>query len=383
MLPHRRGKKTKKRHPRVVEQHISDEECAARIVQAIIMGSWCGYAAEVLCPVVWTGSAAHVYHPPEDGLYKLAWFQWSYAPHRTFPHDDALTLLAPRWDQHLHMGHVPARPSVSDAKPLDHTVYFDFSIFAVTLRDPEDMVEVTPCTANPAGCGTEATDAQAMPGDSPSEATSATHKASPEVHKPKAMPCKSAKPIKVNEWLINSGTPLDLVDKAAVKRYTHLVESCEPALLDTADGEVVADALIHLHNSTLGENISPYVLESTPNVLSLGRRVVVDGYSWHWEGYTTQPVMIHPGTGQHIALEVHDFCPYLRDAGDTFPLALCPEASSHARRSVAPALQHLAAVARPCPAVPAGSSSEPFVPDVSSDGGGVGDGGGDVAAMPL
>ena len=57
------------------------------------------------------------------------------------------------------------------------------------------------------------------------------------------MPCKTAKAIKVNEWLIDSGTPLDLVDKAAVKRYAQMVEDCEPTPLDTANGEVVADRL--------------------------------------------------------------------------------------------------------------------------------------------
>ena len=104
------------------------------------------------------------------------------------------------------------------------------------------------------------------------------HEASPEAVR--AMPCSaSVKHLEVKEFLTDSGTPLDLVDKSVVKRYARYVEECPPAVLDIANGEVVAGRPVTLYNSTLGECITPYVLESTPNVLSLGRRVVQDGYS--------------------------------------------------------------------------------------------------------
>ena len=50
----------------------------------------------------------------------------------------------------------------------------------------------------------------------------------------------SAEPIGVTTW-IDSGTLLDAVDKADVANYAHLVKHVDPIILDTANGEAVAD----------------------------------------------------------------------------------------------------------------------------------------------
>jgi len=113
-------------------------------------------------------------------------------------------------------------------------------------------------------------------------------------------------------------------------------------------------------------------ISKSPNVLSLGRRVAQDGYSWRCEGYTTTPVMIHPPSGEQIRLKVYDLCPYLDDAGSTFPAALCPEASSVARLSSIAS----ASAVRPggyasCAAhsaAPASSSIDPYLPEASEEG---------------
>ena len=50
---------------------------------------------------------------------------------------------------------------------------------------------------------------------------------------------------------------LHIIDKSVASRYARYVEVCEPAILDTAGGEVIADKQIHLHNARLGECITP------------------------------------------------------------------------------------------------------------------------------
>jgi len=256
---------------------------------------------------------------------------------------------------------------VSDVRQVSEVAStYDFAKFEVKINDGnDDFYEETARSAMPAGCDPTAT-AGVMPGVDRLMPIMAEHDAPPDAVR--AMPCGSAtKPLRVTDWLIDSGTPLDLIDKSAASRYARYVEACEPAILDTAGGEVIADKQIHLYNARLGECITPYVLESTPNVLSLGRRVVQDGYSWRWDGYTTTPVMIHPTSGEEIRLKVHDLCPYLDDAGSTFPAALCPEASSIARVS---SIASVPAV-RPggyasCAAhsaAPASSSAGPYIPE--------------------
>ena len=61
----------------------------------------------------------------------------------------------------------------------------------------------------------------------------------------------------------------------------------------------------------LKEHVQPHILDSTPNVLSLGRRVIVDGYSFEWPARSHSPWLVHPTTGEKIHLEVRDFVPYL------------------------------------------------------------------------
>ena len=59
--------------------------------------------------------------------------------------------------------------------------------------------------------------------------------------------------------------------------------------LATANGETIADQVLPLHLASLGEDVDPHVLASTPNVLSLGRRVVVDGYAFCWPAWSYSP----------------------------------------------------------------------------------------------
>jgi len=62
------------------------------------------------------------------------------------------------------------------------------------------------------------------------------------------------------------------------------------------------------------------VLDSTPNVLSLGRRVVVGGYAFFWPAWSYSPWLQHPSTGEKVWLKVRDFVPYLDvPAGDAQP----------------------------------------------------------------
>ena len=60
------------------------------------------------------------------------------------------------------------------------------------------------------------------------------------------------------------------------------------------------------------ENISPLILEQTPNVISLGGRCSRMGYTFRWEAYEKNPVLINPH-GDEVPLEVIDDIPYYRD----------------------------------------------------------------------
>ena len=53
------------------------------------------------------------------------------------------------------------------------------------------------------------------------------------------------------------------------------------------------------------------ILKSTPAVLSVGRRCVEEGYSFHWPAFSNEPYMIAPD-GKLIRLFVRGYVPYMR-----------------------------------------------------------------------
>ena len=277
------------RETRTREKRIKEASCYTR---AKCLAAVCGYFVDYEWPVVWENGDAFIFHPPVSGVVDD-----DYVAHSTnfdyikVDRDDGIHLLRNRWGSHMHVGDVPDEKCnhvTHDGTGVQHLPTFDVVYYHDESQNDAATVMATPAAA----CITQ------------------------------------SDPIRVKSWLMDSGTPLDLVDKRSVKNHKEFITNGDPVLLDTANGEVKADRHIDLYNGRLNERIAPLVLDSTPNVLSIGRRVVQQGYDWHWKGYTLTPWMVHPTTGEHIKLRVEDFCPYLDDDGSTYPAALVNHAAA-------------------------------------------------------
>ena len=85
------------------------------------------------------------------------------------------------------------------------------------------------------------------------------------------------------------------------------------ALRLTANGELDANEEICLYVSSISTDITPTVLDDSPDVQSLGKRCIEDGFGFHWEPHSLTPYLVEPGTGRHIRFLVENFCPYLVD----------------------------------------------------------------------
>ena len=90
----------------------------------------------------------------------------------------------------------------------------------------------------------------------------------------------------VQRWMVDSGCGNDLIDKHSAKSLPKIQSPC-PMVFHTANGSVSARTECPIYVKGIGRTISPYVLESTPDVLSLGRRCVDEGFTFHWEGFST------------------------------------------------------------------------------------------------
>ena len=118
---------------------------------------------------------------------------------------------------------------------------------------------------------------------------------------------------RISKWLMDTGSGLDLVSKSDVRNMKHMVVSSEnPVMLATANGITSVDQEIALRVEALDETIKPFVLESTPSVLTVGWRCMELGYEFHWLPRSA-PTFTCPD-GRIITLDVEDYVPYLNSA---------------------------------------------------------------------
>jgi len=85
-------------------------------------------------------------------------------------------------------------------------------------------------------------------------------------------PAAAAPLSEVKKWLVDTGCGHDLVCKAEVEKVIEYVEKGKTLVFDTAGGEVPACNVIPLFLAHMQQQVRPYILDSTTNVLSVGAR---------------------------------------------------------------------------------------------------------------
>ena len=65
-----------------------------------------------------------------------------------------------------------------------------------------------------------------------------------------------------------------------------------PITLSTASDLVNGDMVVRQQILEFTEVAEPYILDATPDVLSIGRRCAEDGYAFQWEPYSLAPTII-------------------------------------------------------------------------------------------
>ena len=121
--------------------------------------------------------------------------------------------------------------------------------------------------------------------------------------------------------MFDTGSAHDIVGRTGlpdrwIQEYVEVLE--QPVRLETANGEILADKTIGLEFDAIGEQeIRPYVLEDAPDLISIGRRCLEMGYSFHWPSGSKSPFFVLPGSDQRVHLQVVDYLPYLVDKHNT------------------------------------------------------------------
>ena len=115
-------------------------------------------------------------------------------------------------------------------------------------------------------------------------------------------------------WFADTGSAQDLItDSEFPDEYGYM--SNDPVRLITANGESSSLKQGKVYIPSPGKDVDPYLVESTPAVLSVGMRCVDDGYDFVWRGSKKQdPYFLKPN-GERIYLKVNDYVPYLTNEG--------------------------------------------------------------------
>ena len=118
-------------------------------------------------------------------------------------------------------------------------------------------------------------------------------------------------------WLCDTGCPCDLTSKKALDHEGRkMIQQADvPQVFNTANGQIRADTTVTMQIPHLMETIEPYLLPNTPDVISIGRRCVREGYGFYWPPFSEEPYFEIPEDlgGGYSVLESVDDVPYLRD----------------------------------------------------------------------
>ena len=109
------------------------------------------------------------------------------------------------------------------------------------------------------------------------------------------------------DWIAHIGSAQDLLtDHHVPDHYGYFSEN--PIRLITANGERKQGKV---KVPELNSRVNPYLVQSSPPVLSVGTRCIDEGFDFVWRGSKGEkPYMIRPD-GKRIDLEVRDYVPYL------------------------------------------------------------------------
>ena len=154
---------------------------ALGMAKASCLAAVCGHLRDMLWPVVWIGDWCHIFHPPECGTVSAEYFARDAVHVDSVSHErgTGIRLIWEDWDKFVHIGEVP-------------------TVAERASTHPGSLGAQLPCYTPPYNHGDDDDERSVS-----------------------AMPCNHAKdgnkPVGVKRWLMDSGTPLDLIDESEVE----------------------------------------------------------------------------------------------------------------------------------------------------------------------
>ena len=112
--------------------------------------------------------------------------------------------------------------------------------------------------------------------------------------------------------MADTGSPNDLIGRSDVPKGCKIIQldDDDKVELNTAGGTIYVTSSTEIPCTVLNEIIEPLVLDDSPTVLSIGKRVVHHGYDFVWRHGSKPYFKLQDGT--KIRMEIVDDVPYIR-----------------------------------------------------------------------
>ena len=113
---------------------------------------------------------------------------------------------------------------------------------------------------------------------------------------------------------MDTGCPFDVTSRSALLAPDlDLIERARvPMTVQTVNGVVDCNDIVPQQIGPIQAVVDAYVTESSPCLLSVGRRVVDEGYAFYWDAWSETPRLLTPD-GDVVDLVVQNYVPYLID----------------------------------------------------------------------
>ena len=113
------------------------------------------------------------------------------------------------------------------------------------------------------------------------------------------------------EWIADTGSAQDLISKDELGVFrSH--RSPNPIKTITANGPSSAEVQSDISVPSIGVVSHPYVLPSTPSVLSVGYRCMEEGFDFMWKSSSRPYFGSPPMAIDRVYMDVKDYVPYLK-----------------------------------------------------------------------
>ena len=248
-----------------------------------------------------------------------------------YPRAEAEFKLAGTWTSFCHMGSVPASPDATKMVGKVKT--------ALAVAPTRTSNDTTPVPCIPSA---PATSAGPRPGDKPDEKETRNVPPPPDplwylrhlgnlgadtvsitpgsVDGPLPAARATGCPAKrmpvvpgADAWIVDTGCGHDLLDRSRLigNLVNHVRKARHDVVFETAGGDAPANEEIDVHLPGLPGGAKALIMDSSPEVISVGRRCEAEGWSFHWHAYSKYPCLITPA-GRVIRLISEGFIPYYK-----------------------------------------------------------------------